>query len=93
MFLLLVWHLGVKIVMKYATARFVIYGALMDQASCETVKTGIRRGFLRNSQIYTEQTTDLNYPRKFFGMVLSAIVTMYSYYICIEYYNTSFKLS
>ena len=28
-----VWHLGVKIVMKYATAGFVIYGAPVDQAS------------------------------------------------------------
>ena len=27
LFVLLVWHLGVKIAMKYATAGFVIYGA------------------------------------------------------------------
>ena len=33
--------------MKYATAGSVIYGAPMDQASFETMKTGIRRGVLK----------------------------------------------
>ena len=35
---------GVKIVMKYATAGFVIYGVRMDQSSYETMKIGICRG-------------------------------------------------
>ena len=38
---------GGKIVTKYATAGFVIYGAPIDQASFETMKTGIRRGVLK----------------------------------------------
>ena len=33
--------------MKNATAGFVIYGAPMDQALFETMKTGIRRGVLK----------------------------------------------
>ena len=37
----------VKIVTKYALAGFMIYGAPMDQASFDTMKTGIRRRVLK----------------------------------------------
>ena len=44
-------HLAVKFVVKYATAGFVMYGAPIYQVSFWAMKTGIRRGGPRNSQM------------------------------------------
>mgnify|MGYP001793863360 CR=1 FL=1 len=58
--------------MVLENAGFVIYGAPMDQASFQTIKTGIRRGFSTISSMYAEETARLNLPEKFFCVVLSA---------------------
>ena len=55
MLYLLVWHLGVKIVMKYATAGFVIYGDPMNQALFETMKIGIRKGVSQEIHRYIHE--------------------------------------
>ena len=42
----LVWHLGAELLMKYATAGFLIYGAPGTQSSFLTIETGIPWGVL-----------------------------------------------
>ena len=62
----------IKIVREYFTAGFVIHGTPRYQASLETMKAEIPRGLSRNSQIYTGETTRLNFTWELFGMLLTA---------------------